>query len=387
MRERHLTGSRTSLSRMEISGSRIFCGIGNSHFFGIRDSRKIKPHRDLTGIAEPMSGVLIEYPNPTSWPTEYITRIAVHRGHLYASSLDQCCIYNLSLGGRHRGFVNNTSAMIAFDGDLYGGRTCGNMWRLRDGEIRTILGHDECITSFCVSGRFMFSASHDKSIKIWTGGPRCSKTINCSSIPCCLCAFDGKVLSGHLDGTIRRWTVDGHLEYTVQDNNLPVRYIVASHRYIFSVSRNLILRWNVETGECGAKFEPPPSRAFMGVCVFDEHPAVVDAQGVLYQINERSDMMLTRGDITWSPYTLIEFNGHLYGVGRICNLKRWKISGVRSLLKQCLSTIRDERHLFSQLQLARLPYDLAIRMSDLVNLRDVAAGNDELYCDKKRKKK
>ncbi len=67
------------------------------------------------------------------------------------------------------------------------------------------------------------------------------------------------------------------------------------------------------------------------------------------------------------------------GSGAICVCSDWRelprnsnftalntVAGVRPLLSICLSTIRAERHRFTEWQLARLPEDLIERMPELM---------------------
>ena len=111
-------------------------------------------------------------------------------------------------------------ALAVWEGQLISGHGSGRVrvWDVSTGgRRRELVGHTRVVCSLCVVGSRLASTSADGSIKVWAMGPwpewPCERTLTWFAS---LAHWDGKLISGSWDRTIRVWELEtGGLDATL----------------------------------------------------------------------------------------------------------------------------------------------------------------------------
>jgi WD40 repeat protein len=128
------------------------------------------------------------------------------------------------------------------------------MWSIEGQELFICRGHQAAVTSIAVSGEWLFSSSHDKTIKQWqiaTG--QCLQTFSGHQDWVTSISVSGEWLfSGSRDKNIKQWQLaTGECLHTFSGHQAWVTSISASGEWLFSGSHdNTVKQWQISTGEC-----------------------------------------------------------------------------------------------------------------------------------------
>jgi WD40 repeat protein len=147
---------------------------------------------------------------------------------------------------------------IAVSGEwLYSGSHDNTVkqWEIATGHcVQTFSGHQAWVTSIAVSGEWLYSGSRDKTIKQWeiaTG--QCVQTFSGHQAWVTSIAVSGEWLySGSHDKTIKQWEIaTGHCVQTFSGHQAWVNSIAISGGWLWSGSRDKsIKQWEIATGNC-----------------------------------------------------------------------------------------------------------------------------------------
>ena len=120
------------------------------------------------------------------------------------------------------------------------GRVC--VWDVRTGELRRELVHTEYVRSLCVVGSRLACGSDVDSINVWAMGQGpvwpCERTLTGhTSWVISLEGWEGKLISGSSDNTIRVWELEtGDLDATLTGHNGAVSGLLVHGERLFSAS-------------------------------------------------------------------------------------------------------------------------------------------------------
>jgi WD40 repeat protein len=147
---------------------------------------------------------------------------------------------------------------IAISGEwLYSGSHDNTVkqWEIATGRyLQTFSGHQSSIRSIAVSGEWLYSGSDDKTIKQWeiaTGW--CLQTFSGhQSSVYSIAISDEWLYSGSNDKTIKQWEITtGRCLQTFSGHQSSVRSIAVSGEWLYSGSDdNTIKQWVISTGRC-----------------------------------------------------------------------------------------------------------------------------------------
>lgn len=127
------------------------------------------------------------------------------------------------------------------------------IWKRNEGFVRTLTGHQDCIVSLVLlKNGNLFSASKDKTIKIWnpqTG--KCIRTIKSGKAKCLTLLKDGTIASVVDKKTIKVWNVDGTCIASMQGHREEIITLLELRDgSLASGSRDLTIRIWDKKGRC-----------------------------------------------------------------------------------------------------------------------------------------
>jgi WD40 repeat protein len=128
------------------------------------------------------------------------------------------------------------------------------IWTIEGQELFTCRGHQDLVSSLAVSGEWLFSGSHDGTVKQWeTNTGQCLKTFSGYQVAVTSISVSRKWLfSGGSDKTVKQWEIGkGYCLHTFHGHQDSVTSIAVSGEWMFSGSYDqTVKQWEITTGRC-----------------------------------------------------------------------------------------------------------------------------------------
>ena len=183
----------------------------------------------------------------------------VHDGFLYTGSADKSVIkFDAAKGKVVDKLLGHKKAIfclaVSDDGVPFSGSDDKSV--IKHGErVMVYKGHKKTVLSLLVRGSLVFSASTDKTVRLWdTATDTCVRAYTGhSDIVYCLEVADGVLYTGSRDGTARAWNVSTgesiHI-FTGHTSRITCLH-VADNDLLYTGSADGTVRvWDIHTGEC-----------------------------------------------------------------------------------------------------------------------------------------
>jgi len=121
--------------------------------------------------------------------------------------------------------------------------------------VKSISSHNGSITSLLFANNQLFSASEDKTIKIWDYSTRkCTKTIQCHEVLSCMSIFEdfSYIASGSPDGSILLWSLETGEDITLNAHGQAITglAIYDKNTLVSAATDECIRVWDLEKLEC-----------------------------------------------------------------------------------------------------------------------------------------
>ncbi|KNC48260.1 uncharacterized protein AMSG_11810 [Thecamonas trahens ATCC 50062] len=190
---------------------------------------------------------------------ETVWCLDVQDGFLYTGSADKSVIkWDAAKGKVVDKLLGHKKAIfclaVADDGTPYSGSDDKTVIK-HDERVMVYKGHKKTVLSLLVRGSSVFSASTDKTVRLWdTASDACVRAYTGhSDIVYCLEVADGVLYTGSRDGTARAWNVlTGACIHVFTGHTSRITCLhVADNELLYTGSADGSVRvWDIHTGEC-----------------------------------------------------------------------------------------------------------------------------------------
>jgi len=231
----------------------------------------------------------------------------------------------------------SVSCLTIFNDMIISGESGGviEYWNSSTGKcIKSIKGHNNnglYIFSLIVINNLLYSGS-DGSIMVWTEDGECIHTIKAHSMfVSCLIEYEGMLISGGWDSTIRCWSLSSYdCIKTLEGHYNSIRCFAVYDKYLLSGSFNTTMKlWDVTEESCIRTFEH--EGAVMSILVVDRFIINSDNNGKIYIWSIEGNLLESVQAHSYSINSLVIHQNYIYssscgGFKEEKTIKKWSFS-------------------------------------------------------------